>query len=89
MSGVVCIHDGTRMLSNPFSNGELYWCPKCNGHSYRSAKTARFEKAVMAKLLAEGLTLSSPWSEIEQCLSQCVAGKRCVAVARKMVERNA
>ena len=31
-----CTHDGTKMLSNPFSTPDLFWCPKCGQHEYTS-----------------------------------------------------
>ena len=34
----VCIHDGTRMRSNPYTSSDLFWCPKCGGHDYKSVR---------------------------------------------------
>lgn len=36
---------------------------------------------VLAKLAAEGLTIDSPWCEIEACLSQVVAPSLCIRQA--------
>lgn len=41
---------------------------------------------VISKLHAEGLSLSSPWAEIETCLSRTVSSTRCIAAARRLVE---
>lgn len=40
---------------------------------------------VIAKLQSEGLSLTSPWSEIETCLARTVSPGRCIEVARQLV----
>lgn len=44
-----------------------------------------FETKVIAKLHAEGLSLSSPWEVIKQCLSNTVSPTRCIEVARRLM----
>ncbi len=48
--------------------------------------TAKLQAAVVAKLAAEGLTLSAPWSAIEACLAQVVSPTACVKAAQEMRE---
>lgn len=43
-----CIHDGTKMLSNPITNGEPFWCPRCGQHEYRSSNGNGHRKPVVA-----------------------------------------
>ena len=50
---------------------------------------AKLNAAVIAKLHAEGLTIDSPWSEIEACLAQVVSPTACVKAAREMYEHEA
>ena len=51
--------------------------------------TAKLRAAVIAKLHAEGLTLASPWREIEACLAQVVSPTACIKAAREMYDHQA
>jgi hypothetical protein len=50
---------------------------------------ARLEAAVVAKLHVEGLTLASPWADIEACLAQVVGKTACIRAAKTLREREA
>ncbi len=41
---------------------------------------------ICSKLAAEGLTITSKWSDIEDCLSQVVLSKLCIKVTQKLWE---
>jgi len=46
------------------------------------------EGRVLAVLYHAGLSLESPWSEIETCLSRCAAPVLCVETARRLLEEK-
>ena len=44
------------------------------------------ENKIIAKLKAEGLTILSPWKEIEDCLSKTVAPDFCIKCAKDLAK---
>jgi hypothetical protein len=48
----------------------------------------RLEAIIIGKLGAEGLSIQSPWGEIEACLAKTVSPSLLISVARKMKERD-
>jgi hypothetical protein len=52
----VCIHDGTRMRSNPYPTSDLFWCPKCGGHDYKSVRVNGHRPAAPPAPYATGYT---------------------------------
>ena len=46
------------------------------------------EGRVLAVLYHAGLSIESPWSEIEACLSLCAAPVLCVETARRLLEEK-
>ena len=43
------------------------------------------EGRVLAVLYHAGLSIESPWSEIETCLSRCAGPVVCIAAARRLL----
>ena len=43
---------------------------------------------IIGKLDVEGLSIQSPWGEIEACLAKTVSPSLLISVARKMKERD-
>ncbi len=53
-----------------------------------TVKQQKWERAVISKLFAEGLLLTSDWKQIELCLSRVVAPTRCLAIARQLIGKQ-
>ena len=51
-------------------------------------REGQLDSAVLGKLGAEGLSIQSPWGEIEACLAKTVSPSLLISVARKMKERD-
>lgn len=49
----------------------------------------RLQGLVLGKLHAEGLSIKSPWADIEKCLAQVVMPNLCTKAAREMVDEFA
>lgn len=52
------------------------------------AATLSLKAKVLAKLHAEGLTVDSPWVQIEACLSQVVAPSICIRAAIELCNKR-
>lgn len=49
-----------------------------------STATLNLQVKVLAKLHTEGLTIDSPWCEIEACLMQVVSPSICIRAAMQL-----
>lgn len=44
----------------------------------------KYESAVIGKLSAEGLTITSPWADVARCLARTVSPTFCIEIAKRL-----
>lgn len=55
---------------------------------FKTRDLRNLEHAVIGKLAAEGLTVASPWVDVERCLAKTVSPALCIEVARRLRVRH-